>query len=235
VLQIKTIGLIGGMSWESTQEYYKLLNCGVKEKLGGLNSAKIILHSLNFEEIAKMQSVEDWKTLEKTMINSAQKLENAGADFVLICTNTMHKLADQVETAIKIPLIHIADATADSIKNKKITKVGLLGTKFTMEQAFYKDRLKEKHGIDVVIPTDSDRQIIHDVIYNELCLGEIREDSKKEYLRIINNLVKLGAQGIVLGCTEIPSLIKQDDVNSSIIIFDTTQIHANYALKQALE
>ncbi len=223
------------MSWESTQEYYKLLNCGVKEKLGGLNSAKIILHSLNFEEIAKMQSVEDWKTLEKTMINSAQKLENAGADFVLICTNTMHKLADQVETAIKIPLIHIADATADSIKNKKITKVGLLGTKFTMEQAFYKDRLKEKHGIDVVIPTDSDRQIIHDVIYNELCLGEIREDSKKEYLRIINNLVKLGAQGIVLGCTEIPSLIKQDDVNSSIIIFDTTQIHANYALKQALE
>ncbi|MBT7902546.1 aspartate/glutamate racemase family protein [Candidatus Woesearchaeota archaeon] len=232
---MKTIGLIGGMSWESTQEYYKLLNCGVKEKLGGLNSAKIILHSLNFEEIAKMQSVEDWKTLEKTMINSAQKLENAGADFVLICTNTMHKLADQVETAIKIPLIHIADATADSIKNKKITKVGLLGTKFTMEQAFYKDRLKEKHGIDVVIPTDSDRQIIHDVIYNELCLGEIREDSKKEYLRIINNLVKLGAQGIVLGCTEIPSLIKQDDVNSSIIIFDTTQIHANYALKQALE
>ena len=196
---MKTIGLLGGMSWESTQGYYQALNQGIKEKLGGLHSAKIILYSVDFAEIEKLQMQGNWDAAGDLLADAAAGVEKAGADFLLICTNTMHKVVPQIESKIKIPLLHIADATANELIAQGITKVALLGTAFTMEQDFYKGRLEEKHGIEVVVPNKVDRQIVHNTIYNELCLGEVNNNSKQEYLRIIQNLSNQGAQGVILG------------------------------------
>lgn len=230
---MRTIGLIGGMSWESSQEYYRIINEAVKERLGGLHSAKIIMYSVDFEEIEKLQHQGKWKELTELMIDAAQRVEKAGADFVVLCTNTMHKMADEVQKNIKIPLLHIADATAEKIKEKGLGKIGLLGTKFTMEENFYKGRLKEKHGLDVIIPSEEERQIVHDVIYKELCIGEIKQSSKEQFKKIIQNLVSNGAEGIILGCTEIPLLIKQEDVE--VPLFDTTMLHAKAAVEFSIK
>ncbi|MDA3955010.1 MAG: aspartate/glutamate racemase family protein [Bacteroidales bacterium] len=230
---MKTIGLIGGMSWESSLEYYRIINKRVKKELGGLHSAKSILYSVDFENINILQHEGKWDELTTIMIDAAKSLEKAGAELVVICTNTMHKMANEVQHNIKIPLLHIVDATAQSIKSLNIKKIGLLGTKFTMEQDFYKGRLTEKHGLNVVIPNDEDMDLVHKIIYHELCLGNIKDSSKKEYLRIIENMVKNGAEGIILGCTEIPLLIKQEEVK--VPIFDTTTIHAESAVIEALK
>lgn len=230
---MRTIGLIGGMSWESSQEYYRIINETVKERLGGLHSAKIIMYSVDFEEIEKLQHQGKWKELTELMIDAAQRVEKAGADFVVLCTNTMHKMADEVQKNIKIPLLHIADATAEKIKEKGLGQIGLLGTKFTMEENFYKGRLKEKHGLDLIIPSEEERQIVHDVIYKELCIGEIKQSSKEQFKKIIQNLVSNGAEGIILGCTEIPLLIKQEDVE--VPLFDTTMLHAKAAVEYAIK
>ncbi len=230
---MKTIGLIGGMSWESSIEYYRIINKKVKKELGELHSAKSILYSVDFEEIEKLQRQGKWNELTTIMINIAKDLEKAGADLILICANTMHKMADEVQDNINIPLIHIADATAQVIDKLSLKKVGLLGTRYTMEEDFYKDRLSEKYSLDVIIPDDEDRKIINKVIYDELCLGKIEESSKKEYLRIIEKLIQDGAEGVVLGCTEIPLLIKQEDV--LIPIFNTTIIHAEKVVLEAIK
>ena len=228
---MKTIGLIGGMSWESSLEYYRIINETVKEKLGGLHSAKSLMYSVDFEEIETLQHQGKWDEATKLMIDAAQRLERAGADFVIICTNTMHKMADDVQKAIKTPLLHIADVTAKKVKERGLGKVGLLGTRFTMEQDFYKGRLKT-HGIDVVIPDEAHRQTVHDIIYNELCLGEIKEKSKAEFREVIEGLVSKGAEGIILGCTEIPLIVKQKEYD--IPLFDTTRIHAVAAVEYAI-
>jgi len=230
---MKTIGLIGGMSWESSLEYYRIINEQVKEKLGGLHSAKNLMYSVDFDEIEKLQHQGKWNELTKIMINAAQNLEKGGADFVLICTNTMHKMADDVQNNIKIPLLHLADATAEIINSKGFKKIGLLGTNFTMEEDFYKGRLIKKHGLDVIVPDKEDRQIIHNVIYQELCLGNIKKSSKDRYVEIIDKLVNDGAEAVILGCTEIPLLVKQKDVN--IPLLDTTRIHAETAVEYALK
>lgn len=229
---MKVIGLIGGMSWESTAEYYKIINETVKERLGGLSSAKILLYSLNFAEIEKLQREGKWAEATEVMRDAARRLEGGGADCLLICTNTMHKMASEVEGAVNVPLLHIADATAREIKKKKIERVALLGTKFTMEEDFYKGRLMEKYFLDVIIPPEEDRNIINQVIYHELCLGKIREESRKEFRRIIEGLAAGGAEGVILGCTEISLLIKQQD--SPVELFDTTAIHAIAAVDFAL-
>ncbi len=230
---MKTIGLIGGMSWESSLEYYRIINETTKQQLGGFHSAKSILYSVDFEEVERLQHQGQWGELTKIMVRAAQSLEGAGAELVVICTNTMHKMAEDVQASIQIPLLHIVDATAMQIQLQNFHTVGLLGTKFTMEQEFYKGRLSEKFGLTVLIPADDEREIVHRVIYDELCLGQIKEPSRAEFIRIINNLVKRGAQGIVLGCTEIPLLVKQKDV--SVPIFDTTTIHARQAVEEALK
>ena len=230
---MKTIGLIGGMSWESSQEYYRIINETVEETMGGLHSAKSLMYSFDFEEIEKLQHQGDWDKLAELMIQAAKDLEKGGADFIIICTNTMHKMADEVQKNIQIPLLHIADAAAERIKKKGVNKIGLLGTKFTMEEDFYKDRLIDKYEIEVIIPNEQERQIVHEVIYNELCLGKINQSSKKQFKEIIQNLISAGAEGIILGCTEIPLLIKQEDVE--VPLFDTTTIHAKAAVKNALE
>lgn len=229
---MKTIGLLGGMSWESTADYYKAINLGIKNSLGQLHSAKIILNSVDFAPIEKLQHQGDWQTLAEQLSEAALNIEAAGADFLLICTNTMHKVAPEIESTINIPLLHIADATAEALKMENILKVGLLGTAFTMEEAFYKGRLIEKFGIDVITPSKNDRKIVHDVIYQELCLGQINEPSKKQYLRIIQDLYEQGAEAIILGCTEIGMLIKQQD--TKVKIFDTTEIHAAKAVQYAI-
>jgi aspartate racemase len=229
---MKTIGLLGGMSWESTADYYKAINRGVKDKAGKLHSAKIILNSVDFAPIEKLQHQGDWLTLGEQLSQAALTIEAAGADFLLICTNTMHKVAPEIESKISIPLLHIADATAEVLSIEKFLKVGLLGTAFTMEEDFYKGRLIEKFGINVIVPDKQDRKIVHDIIYQELCLGEINEASKQQYLRIINDLFEQGAQGIILGCTEIGMLVKQQD--TKVKIFDTTEIHAAKAVQQAM-
>ena len=229
---MNTIGLIGGMSWESTQTYYQMINRGVKEHLGGLNSAKIALQSLNFAEIAQLQKDDDWSAMSDILCQAGQRLQSAGADVVLICTNTMHKLASDVENAIDIPLLHIADATAMAIKAKGLSKVGLLGTAFTMEQDFYRRLIEDNYDIEVMIPNKQDRDIIHQVIYQELCLGKVIEASKVTYQRIIDELVANGAQGVILGCTEIGMLIKQKD--TEVPLFDTTEIHAQAAVNFAI-
>lgn len=231
-MDMKTIGLIGGMSWESSLEYYRIINEMTKQKLGGFHSAKSVLYSVDFEEIERLQHRGRWDELTQVMVRAAQSLERAGAELIVICTNTMHKMADDVQASIGIPLLHIADATANQITLQNLHTVGLLGTKFTMEQDFYKGRLSEKFGLKVLIPSDDEREIVHSVIYNELCLGEVKESSRAEYIRIINNLATRGAQGIILGCTEIPLLVKQRDV--SVPIFDTTTIHAKHAVEMAL-
>jgi aspartate racemase len=229
---MKTIGLIGGMSWESSSEYYRIINETVKEKLGGLHSAQCILYSVNFEEIATLQHKGKWEELTTLMISCAQKLEGAGADFVVICTNTMHKMAQEVEDTIDIPLLHIADATGEKVIEKGLGKLALLGTDFTMEEDFYKKRLRERYSIEVIIPSQSDRKIIDSVIYNELCRGTIQQSSKERYKEIIKRLISDGADGVILGCTEIPLLIGQDDVE--VPVFDTTTIHARAAVDFAL-
>lgn len=229
---MKIIGLIGGMSWESSLEYYKIINETVKLKLGGLHSAKCLLYSVDFEEIAVLQYQNKWDELTDIMLNCAEKLKNGGADFIIICTNTMHKMASDIENKVGIKVLHIAEVTGEKIIQKGMKKVGLLGTKFTMEQDFYKKVLEEKFNLDVVIPDKCEREIINDIIFNELCKGIINEDSKEKYKKIINNLVLKGAEGVVLGCTEIPLLINQEDVN--IPIFDTTTIHAIAAAEFAL-
>jgi len=230
---MKTIGLIGGMSWESTVDYYRYLNEGVKESLGGLNSAKILLYSYNFNEVEVMQHSGDWEELTKNMVDKAIKLQEAGANMIAICTNTMHKMAPDIEKAVNIPLIHIADATGAVIKDRKQKKVALLGTTFTMNGDFYKKRIKEKFDIEVLVPNKEDKQIIHNIIYNELCKGIIKEESKSKYIEIIEKLAKEGAEGVILGCTEIPLLIKNGD--TSIPVYDTTKIHSDAILKEALK
>lgn len=230
---MKTIGLIGGMSWQSTVGYYQALNQGVKESLGGLHSAQIAMISVDFDTIEKMQCAGDWDGTAQILSDAAKGIEAAGADFFLICTNTMHKVAPAVEAAVQIPLLHIADATARVLIQDKIDRVGLLGTAFTMEEDFYKGRLSSTHGLDVVIPGKEDRQMVHDVIYKELCLGNICQDSKKEYLRVIETLAQEGAQAVILGCTEIGMLVQQED--TSVPLYDTTAIHAQSAVTYALE
>jgi len=230
---MKTIGMIGGMSWESSLEYYRIMNQAVKEKLGGFHSAPCILYSVDFDDVEKLQHQGDWESLTRLMIEAAQRVKKAGADFLVICTNTMHKMADEVQRAIQIPLLHIADVTAEAVKANGQSRVGLLGTKFTMEQDFYKGRLQEIHGIDVLIPEDKERQVIHDILYNELCLGEIKELSRGKFQSIIQNLVKQGAQGVILGCTEIPLIVSQEDYE--IPLYDTTALHAKAAVDFALQ
>ncbi|MBW6473171.1 MAG: aspartate/glutamate racemase family protein [Anaerolineaceae bacterium] len=229
---MKTIGMIGGMSWESSIEYYRLVNEEVKRQLGGLHSAQCLMYSVDFEEIERYQHQGDWEKATDVMIDAAQRLEKGGADFVVICTNTMHKMADEVQAAISIPLLHIVDATAQAVKSKGIGKVGLLGTRFTMEGEFYGSRLKT-HGLDVVIPDTVDREIVHRIIYHELVLGKILTSSSKEFQRIIQTLQKNGAEGIVLGCTEIGLLVKQKD--NILPVIDTTVVHALAAVDVALE
>ncbi|MGO4500349.1 aspartate/glutamate racemase family protein [Paenibacillus sp. 2RAB27] len=229
---MKTIGLIGGMSWESSLLYYQIINQRVKEKLGGHHSAKSLMYSVDFHEIKTLQHEGKWEEATSVMIDSAQKLASAGSDCIVICTNTMHKMAKEVEDAVSIPLLHIADATAMEIVKAGIKKVALLGTAFTMEQDFYKGRLVEKYDLEVLVPPAAARKIVHDIIYEELCLGTIKEDSKQSYIEIIRDLVNEGAEAVILGCTEITLLIAQQD--ASVPLFDTTKIHAEYAVDFAL-
>lgn len=230
---MKTIGLIGGMSWESSIEYYRIINETVRDKLGGLHSARSIMVSVDFAEIEALQHEGRWDETARMLIAAAQNVERGGGDFVVLCTNTMHKVAEEVQEHIHIPLLHIADATAERVKSQGLKKVGLLGTKFTMEEAFYKDRLAEEHGLEVVIPAEPEREVVHRVIYDELCLGEIKAASKADYIRIMDRLVGEGAEGIILGCTEISLLVSQED--SEVPLFDTTEIHAQAAVEYALE
>ena len=229
---MKTIGMLGGMSWESTTSYYKALNEGVKKSLGGLHSAKICMYSVDFEEIEKLQHQGDWGETANILSKAAMSVEAGGADFLLICTNTMHKVADKIASSISIPILHIADATAQKLQSENIDCVGLLGTRFTMEQDFYKGRLSEKYNIQVLVPELEERKIVHDVIYSELCLGNILDSSRKEYIKIVNNLYANGAQAVILGCTEIALLVQQQ--HTSVPLYDTTAIHAEEAVKLAV-
>lgn len=228
---MKTIGLLGGMSWESTIPYYRIINQTIKENLGGLHSARCILYSVEFAEIEEMQASGRWAESGRILGEAAKKLEGAGADFLVICTNTMHKVASQVQSMISIPLLHIAEVTAEELLGQGVSKVALLGTKYTMTQDFYKDKLIEK-GIEVMIPEESDIELVNNVIFRELCLGEVKNSSKLDFLRIIDELSGMGAQGIILGCTEIGMLVNQED--TSIPLFDTTLIHAKKAALEAL-
>jgi aspartate racemase len=230
---MKTIGLLGGMSWESTALYYRLINEGVKKKLGGLHSARIAMISVDFQEIEVLQLRGQWEKAGQILVKAAQGIEAAGADFLLICTNTMHIVAPQVETAVGIPLLHLADSTARRIKARGMQSIGLLGTSFTMEEDFYKGRLIEKHGLQVVVPPRDDRQLVHRVIFEELCLGIVREKSRSEFLRIMEKMHRMGAEGIIEGCTEIVMLVDQE--HTEIPLFDTTSIHAEDAVAVALK
>ncbi|KPL20105.1 MAG: aspartate racemase [Anaerolineae bacterium SM23_84] len=229
---MKTIGLIGGMSWESSIEYYRITNETVRAKLGGLHSAKSIMYSVDFAEIEALQHQARWEEATELMIAAAQSVEKGGADFVVICTNTMHKLADEVQRHIQIPILHIADATAEKIQAQGLKTVGLLGTKFTMEEDFYKGRLTQKYGLEVMIPIAEERELVHRVIFDELCLGKVKQSSKAQYVSIMERLANDGAEGIILGCTEIGLLVQQED--SPVPLFDTTTIHALAAVERAL-
>ena len=229
---MKTIGLIGGMSWESTVPYYRIINEEVKNRLGGLHSAKIVLYSVEFDEIEKCQAAGEWERSGDILGDAAQKLEAAGADFILICTNTMHKVAPQISSMIHVPIVHIADATADELERCRIHRVGLLGTKYTMTQDFYKQKLIDR-GLEVVIPDEADIDMVNNIIFHELCMGEIREESRREFQSVIDGLKEKGAEGVILGCTEIGLLIQQPD--SSLPVFDTTLIHAKCAAEMALD
>ena len=229
---MKTIGLIGGMSWESSQEYYRIINQEMRARLGGTHSAKSLMWSMDFGEIEQFQHAGKWDELKERMIEAAQNLEKGGADFILICTNTMHKMAADVASATSIPLIHIADPTAEKIKAAGFSKAGLLGTAFTMEQDFYKGRLTSKHGLEVLVPDDADRKTVHDIIYQELVAGEVRDASREKYRAVIHRLVERGAEAIILGCTEIMLLVSQQD--SPVPVFDTTRLHAEAAVDLAL-
>lgn len=230
---MKTIGLIGGMSWESSAEYYRIVNETVKARLGGLHSAQCLMYSVDFADIERLQHEARWDEAGAAMADAARRLERGGADFVVLCTNTMHKLAGAIESAVSIPLLHIADPTAEAIRAAGISKVGLLGTAFTMEQDFYRGRLTEKHGLDVLIPEADERAIIHRVIYDELVLGIVKDESRVAYQHIIDRLIARGAQGIILGCTEIMLLIAPEDC--PVPSFDTTTLHAVAAAEQALK
>ena len=221
------------MSWESTATYYREINDGIKQNLGGLHSAKICLYSVDFDEIEKLQHTDDWDTAAMVLADGARKIEAGGADFLIICTNTMHRVASEIEQAISIPLLHIADATALKLKDDNITRVGLLGTRFTMEHNFYKSRITELFGIEVLVPEPDERTLLHTVIYDELCLGKIENTSRQQCLEIISRLFARGAQAVILGCTEIALLISQDHTN--IPLYDTTVIHANQAVSYALK
>jgi aspartate racemase len=229
---LKIIGLIGGMSWESTVPYYCQINESIKERLGGLHSARVILYSVDFHDIERLQHSGNWEAAGELLADAARSLESAGADFLVLCTNTMHKVASAIEAAVGIPLFHIADPTAAEIKQAGFSTVGLLGTRFTMEQDFYRDRLRERHGLRVLIPNPEDREIIHRVIYEELCLGKVVPESRVEYRRVMAELTAQGAEAIILGCTEISLLVGQQD--SEVPLFDTTSIHARRAAEWAL-
>ncbi|WP_421286815.1 aspartate/glutamate racemase family protein [Aeromonas veronii] len=229
---MKCIGLLGGMSWESTVSYYQALNCGVRAQLGGLHSARVLLNSVDFAGIERLQHAGDWPATARLLAAEARKLQDGGADFLLIGTNTMHKVAPEIEAAIDIPLLHIADATAAKLQADGITRVGLLGTRFTMEQDFYKGRLQERFGLAVLVPDEAGRERVHRIIYDELCLGEIRESSRAEYLAIIEELAAAGAEAVILGCTEIALLV--GDARAAVPLYDTTAIHAEAAVALAL-
>ena len=229
---MKVIGLIGGMSWESTASYYRIINETVKEQLGGLHSATLVLYSVDFHEVERMQHAGDWAAAGALMANAARGLQAAGAECVVVCTNTMHKVAEFIVAAVNIPLLHIADPTANAIKLAGHATVGLLGTRFTMEQDFYRDRLVTQHGLNVLTPSDHDRNVVHRIIYEELCLGKVLTESRDEYRRVMADLVAQGAQAIILGCTEIALLVDQRD--ASVPLFDTTYLHARGAAEWAL-
>ncbi|MGB7249875.1 MAG: aspartate/glutamate racemase family protein [Phormidesmis sp.] len=229
---MKTIGLLGGMSWESTIEYYRLLNETVKDELGGLHSAKILMYSVDFEELVTLKHKGAWDKIGRLLAAAAAELEGAGADCTLLATNTMHKVADAITLSTTVPLLHIADATAEAIKQRGISRVGLIGTRFTTEESFYKDRLIYQHGLAVQVPNTEERNFIHDVIYDELCLGQIREQSRDRFCEIIDRLLASGVEAVILGCTEISLLIKPED--SAVPLFDTTAIHARAAAKWAI-
>lgn len=229
---MKTIGLIGGMSWESSLEYYRIINKTVQEKLGGFHSARCVMVSVDFAEIETLQHHGEWEQAGQRMAEAALQVEHGGADFLLLCTNTMHKLAPNIEQAVHIPFLHIADATAKRIKAAGLVKIGLLGTLFTMEEDFYCGRLERKHQLSILIPPAPDREIVDHVIYDELCRGIIKPGSKANYVRIIHQLVAQGAQAVILGCTEIGLLVQQNDCTA--LLFDTTRIHAEEAVNFAL-
>ena len=226
---MKCIGLLGGMSWESTLDYYRLLNQGVRQHLGGLHSARILLHSVDFAEVEQLQVKGDWGQAGELLADAAKGLQAAGADAMLICSNLMHKVAPTVESRLEIPLLHIADATGKAIRAKELKKVGLLGARYTMEEDFYRQRLKENFGIDVIIPDERDRSLVHKVIFDELCCGKFTDSARSNYLQIIDKLAQEGAQGVILGCTEIPLLIKPGQV--SLPLFNTSDLHVKAALK----
>ncbi|WP_462325461.1 aspartate/glutamate racemase family protein [Desulfoplanes sp.] len=229
---MKTIGLLGGMSWESTAGYYRIINQGIKEQLGGLHSARIAMYSVDFGPIEELMRAGDWDGIEETLVGAAQGIQKAGADCLLICTNTMHKLADHIQVVMDIPLLHIADATAEILVRDGITTVGLLGTAPTMEQDFYKGRLSDRHGLNVLIPNHEDRRMVHKVIFQELCKGDVRSESRDEFLRIIDDLAARGAGAVILGCTEIGMLVSPADTR--VRLLDTTVIHAEKAVAFAL-
>jgi aspartate racemase len=230
---MKTIGLIGGMSWESSLEYYRIINERVKARLGGFHSAKSVLYSVDFAEIETLQQQGKWPEAAQILSRAAKSLEAAGADFLVLCTNTMHKVAAEIESAVRIPLLHIADATARDVSSRGLKKIGLLGTRFTMEEGFYKGRLTQKYGLEVFVPGPSDREVIHRVIYEELVFGRIDPSSRQQFVQIIDRLAGGGSEGVILGCTEIGLLVKDGD--SPLPLFDTTRIHAEAAADLALE
>jgi len=229
---MKTIGLIGGMSWESSALYYRLINAGVRDRLGPLHSAQLLMYSVDFAPIEALQHAGDWQGAAEILIDAARRLQAGGADFFLIGTNTMHRVADEVSAAVEIPLLHIADATARVLQENGVQRVGLLGTAFTMELDFYRGRISDAYGIEVVVPELHDRQMVHDIIYQELCQGRIDDDSREVYLAIIDRLRAADIDGVILGCTEIGLLISQGDTD--VPLYDTTAIHARAAVEQAL-
>jgi aspartate racemase len=228
-----TIGLIGGMSWESSAEYYRIINREMNRRLGGVHSAQCLMYSLDFEEIKRLQHEGDWDRLATEMKAATVRLERGGADFIVLCTNTMHRVADAIAASVSIPTLHIADPTADKIKAAGFQRIGLLGTAFTMEQDFYKGRLQQRHGLEVIVPDENDRRIVHEIIYKELVLGQIRPESRQAYRAIIARLIERGAQAVILGCTEIMLLVSDED--SAVPLFDTTTIHALAAVDWALK
>jgi aspartate racemase len=230
---VKAIGLIGGMSWESSAEYYRLINEAVRRRLGGLHSARTLMLSVDFAEIEELQRAGDWDEASRRLIDAGRRLERGGADFVLLCTNTMHRVAPELEQALAIPLVHIADATAEAIEAAGIARVGLLGTRYTMEQDFYRGRLEDRHRLGVIVPEEPARTLVHDVIYDELVLGRVEESSRAAFAGIIGGLVDEGAEAIVLGCTEIGLLVGEAD--APVPLFDTTRIHAERAVELALQ
>ena len=230
---MKIIGLIGGMSWESSLEYYRIINEEVRNKLGGFHSAKCIMYSVDFAEIEVLQHRGEWSETARILSRAAQSLEAAGADFLVLCTNTMHKVVPEIEAAVRIPLLHIADSTAERIKSQGFKKTGLLGTRFTMEEDFYRGRLEKKHGLEVIVPEKADRETVHRVIYHELVDGRLKDESRRKFAAAIERLAQAGAEAVILGCTEIGLLVKEKD--SALPIFDTTRIHAEAAVEWALK